>query len=399
MYLQDLAKTFISKSITLLLNFAVVILTTHLWGAEGRGIISIVIANMVIITVFNNVLSGSSMSFMLPKTGLSKLILPAIIWIITLSFLGSILFSKIQYNNILLLFVITLFTSLLNMNLCIFIGKENIKWYNLSGILFPLFVFLFVLFFEYILNIKSVNSYFGGYIIAGFVLLFITWFKIMPYFENKKTTISWNTILKTFGYGWKNELSYLLQFLNYRLSYFFILYYKDIKSVGLLSVGIAIAESIWLISKSISTVQYSKIINMKDEKTAISLTTFSAKLSLIASVMLIVVLILIPSNVYGLIFGNEFIKVKQILYLLIPGIISIAFSNIYGHYFAGVNRMKILIIKSALGLFITILFSIIFIPLFGLTGACIVISLSYLVSSIYLIVMFYKEKNAIILKP
>lgn len=399
MYLHDLAKTFISKSATLLLNFGVVILTTHLWGAEGRGIISIVISNMVIISIVNNVMSGSSISFMIPKTGLSKLILPAIIWIITSSFLGSILFSEIQYNNIFLLFIITLFTSLLNLNLCIFIGKENIKWYNLSGLLLPLFVFLFVLFFEYILKIKSINSYFGGYILAELFILFITLYKIIPYFEKNKITFSWKTTLKTLDYGWKNELSNLLQFLNYRLSYFFVLYYIDIKSVGLLSVGIAVAESIWLISKSISIVQYSKIINMKDEKNAISLTMFSAKLSLIASFILILVLILVPSNVYGLIFGNEFIKVKQIIYLLIPGIISIAFSNIHGHYFAGVNRMKILIVKSAIGLSITILFSIIFIPLFGLTGACIVTSLSYLISSFYLIIMFYKEKNAIILKP
>ena len=100
---------------------------------------------------------------------------------------------------------------------------------------------------------------------------------------------------------------------------------------------------------------------------------------------------------FTFIFGRDFATIKQLLFLLIPGIISIAISNVYGHYFAGTNRMKVLIEKSLLGLVITLGLSMILIPIWNIKGACMVTSLSYLGSSVYLMYKFYipnKPSNA-----
>ena len=143
-------------------------------------------------------------------------------------------------------------------------------------------------------------------------------------------------------------------------------------------------------AKSITTVQYSKIVNLDNPNGAIDLTKKSAKLSFYATLAMLVVLAIIPSGVFGFVFGKDFGPIKQLLFLLMPGIISIAISNVYGHYFAALNQMRVLIVKSSIGLVFTVVLSVILIPLWRIKGACVVTSVSYLSSSVYLWIAFYK---------
>jgi O-antigen/teichoic acid export membrane protein len=155
-------------------------------------------------------------------------------------------------------------------------------------------------------------------------------------------------------------------------------------------VGIAIAEAIWVICRSISTVQFSKLLNTEDMEVGLNITRKSAKISIVASALLVILFLCIPSSIYTFIFGKEFSGIKSLFVFLVPGILSLAFSNIQGHFFAARNELKVLIIKSVLGLAVTILLSVILIPRWGLVGACMVSSISYLSSSAYIMVRFNK---------
>lgn len=391
MFLQNILKTFFSKVLILLVNFAILTLTTNYFGLEGRGVISIIMADLAIIVIFNNILGGSSIVYFMNKVGLSKLVLPAVIWIILSSAIVTFVFSVLHtQQSYFILLPITLITSFLALNLLIFIGKEKILLFNIFSLLSPFLLLIFSLFFIYYFKNRTVNGYLFCYFLSQAVVFVISLIIIRPYLIKQEIGISTDIVKKSFSYGWKNELSYFIQFLNYRLSYFFILYYEDITSVGLFSVAIVVSESIWLMAKSITTVQYSKIVNLDNPKGAIELTKKSAKLSLFATLLVLVVVALIPSEVFGFVFGKDFSTIKQLLFLLMPGILSMAVSNVYGHYFAALNQMRVLIVKSTIGLVFTVLLSIILIPLWSLKGACIVTSVSYLSSSVYLLVAFYK---------
>ena len=393
MFLQNILKTFLSKVLILLINFAILMLTTNYFGLEGRGIISIVMANISIITIFNNILSGSSIVYFMPKVGLSKLILPAYLWILFSSAVVSAVFTVFHTGqSYFVLLPLALITSFLALNLLTFIGKEKIQLFNIYSLLAPLLLLVFNLGFIFLLEIKSVNAYFLCYFVSQFIVFLISLYLIKPYLNRQEIGLRKDLISQTFKYGWKNELSYLIQFLNYRLSYFFILYFQDIKAVGLFSVAIVVSESIWLMVKSITTVQYSKIVNLNNKSQSIELTKKSVKISLYSTLIMLIVLALIPSVFFGFVFGKDFSTIKYMLFLLMPGILSMAVSNVYGHYFAASNQMSVLIIKSTIGLVFTVVLSVILIPLWGLTGACIVTSVSHLSSSFYLLVAFYKHR-------
>jgi len=391
MFLQNILKTFFSKVLILFINFAILTLTTNYFGLEGRGLISIIMADLAIIVIFNNILGGSSVVYYINKVGLSKLIFPAIIWMVLSTAIGAFLFSVVHtQQNYLILFPLTLITSFFAFNLLTFIGKEKIHFFNVFSLLAPILLLLFNLGFIFLFNIRTVNAYFECYFISQFVVFVLSFFYVEKYLVKEEIGISRAIVGQVFKYGWKNELSSLIQFLNYRLSYFFILFYQDIESVGLFSVAIAVSESIWLVAKSITTVQYSKILNLNNYNEAIKLTKKSAKISLFATLSVLFVVAFIPSEVFGFVFGKDFSTTKQLLFILMPGILSMAVSNVYGHYFAATNQMRVLIIKSTLGLVFTVVLSIIFIPMWSLKGACLVTSISYLSSSVYLLVVFRK---------
>lgn len=374
------------------LTFGLVVLSTNLWGTEGRGIISITIADIAIIVIFNNLLGGSCISYFSPKIGPEKLILPAYLWIFISTLSGSIIFHLFQPQvNFWYLFFLTLFLSLQSVHLKIFAAKENFKLFNLLSLLLPLLNLVFIFVFFYIFKIKSHNSYFAGYLAA----LIIIWLLCIPltrrYFELKKMSFSRSIVKQAFEYGWQTELSYLIHFANYRLSYFLILRYMDLSSVGLYSVGIALAEALWIIVRSISIVQYSKIVNNIGQDNGINLTIDSARLSFYFSVLAAIALLAVPSEGYSIIFGKDFSQIKTVMIVLLPGIISMSFSNVHGHFFTATGKTRPVIIKSIIGLVFTLVFMPFAIKYYGLYGAGIATSVSYLASSVYLIVLFYKK--------
>ena len=179
------------------------------------------------------------------------------------------------------------------------------------------------------------------------------------------------------------------------MTYFFIASWLGLSKLGLFSVSVAIAEAVWIISKSISAIHYSKILNTQSSSLRIALTKKAAVNSFVLTVIALIVLFLIPEQFFAFMFGAEFSSVKELTIYLSPGILAIAVSNIYGHYFSGLGKMRILIVKSSLGLITTIFLIFVLLKDFELIGACIIFNFTYIISSIYLYVAFRKEKSSL----
>ena len=157
------------------------------------------------------------------------------------------------------------------------------------------------------------------------------------------------------------------------------------------SIAVSVTEAVWIISRSMSTIHYSDLVHSDDKIKNRSGTVRYARQSLLISAVILAVAALIPVNVYQFIFGNEFSDVKKYMLCLSPGVIAIAVSNLYGHYFAGTGRLNILRNKSFAGLPATVLLLPILIKKFQLTGVCITLNISYIISSAYLWYKFRQD--------
>lgn len=387
-----IVQTFISRFLILILNFGLVIYSTNMWGGEGKGVISIIIADLAIIGFFSNIFVGSSVTYFASKYKTEQVLFFAYLWSLLVGVSVPVVFSLSHslsgYTNYLV--VLSILSSLLSANINLFVGHKNIGMFNLYTILQQLIHIIFIVIIVYFINITSVSGYFIAQM-SCYLLLFLTSSaQILRYCKPSNISFSKSILGKLFNYGWKTQLSAFLQFLNNRLSFYFLEYFKGIVSVGVFSVGIACSEAIWTISRSLAVVLYADVINSENAHDSITKTKISLKISFLITLFFLIVILILPAQVYVLIFGKDFYQTKKIILLLSPGILAIAVSNIIGFYFAGINKLRILNVKSLIGLIFTVISSFYIIPKWGIEGACIITTISYCLSSALLFWRFYQ---------
>ena len=388
---NTILKTFASRFLILILNFGLVIYSTNMWGSEGKGFISLVIADLTVISFFANIFVGSSMSYFASKFKTEEILPFAYLWSVLVGILVPLIF---RFNNASAYFgyliMLSVLSSILAANVNLFVGQQNIRMFNIYTALQQIVHIIFILIIVYLIKITSVDAYFLAQIGSFGILLLGSSFQVFKTCDLKRISFSKKIGGKLFNYGWKTQLSAFLQFLNNRLSFYFLEYFKGVVSVGIFSVGIAFSEAIWTVSRSLSVVLYSDVLNNSNADEAIEKTKVSLKISFLVTLSFILAMLLIPGQLYSMIFGKDFSQTKEIILFLSPGILAIAVSNIIGHYFAGINKLRILNVKSLIGLIFTIGSSFYIIPKWGIRGACIITSVSYCISSGILFWRFYQ---------
>ncbi|MGI8893789.1 MAG: polysaccharide biosynthesis C-terminal domain-containing protein, partial [Bacteroidia bacterium] len=133
--------------------------------------------------------------------------------------------------------------------------------------------------------------------------------------------------------------------------------------------------------------------NISDLAIAQKITINMVKISFIGSLVAILILLLIPIDLYAFIFGQAFREVKTVIWFLSPGILFLAVSTVFTHYFSGLGKNHINSIASGIGLFFTLILCYLLIPVYGLAGAAAATSISYASSLFYLIYKFVFQQN------
>lgn len=388
---KTIFQTFLSRFLILILSFGLIIYTTNLWGSAGKGVVSIVTADLAIIMFLSNIFAGGSVSFFSSKLQTGQILFHAYLWSVFSGIVAPLLLAWAHPQPFTGYLVgLSVLTSLLTTNINLFVGKQHIKMYNLYTILQLAVHFLFIFGLVYAFHYVDISAYFVAQMVAYALLFIISFVQILRLYQLSEFKFSKNTAGQLFNYGWKSQLSAFLQFLNNRLSYYFLEFFKGIATVGIFSVGVAFSEAIWTMSRTLALVLYADIINSDKKEDAILKTKISMKVSFLVTLLSLGLMLLIPASLYANIFGKDFSQTKEIIALLSPGILAIAVSNVLGFYFAGINKLRILNIKSFVGLAFTVVASWYCIPKWGIVGGCIVTSVSYLLSSAILFWNFYQ---------
>jgi O-antigen/teichoic acid export membrane protein len=392
--------TILSRFVILVANFLIVVVTTQIWGSSGRGEIALVIADIAIITILSNVTCGSTIAFHAPKQKRNFLMTIAFIGAFVFSLIGSLVFSFLfGFKYFIYLFIISLLISLTSSISMFWLGKNNLKLYNILTLISPVFVLIYLLVFYFVFKITSINACFYAYY-SGLGTVLITGIITLL----KQEPLKWANItlsgLKTIGkYGFSNEFNYFIQFLNYRLSYLFIAKWLGLSQLGVFSIVVSCSEAVWIISKSMSAIHFYNVVNTANMQKSVRATTVFARQSFWISIFCLGILVIVPESLFKYVFGKEFGTVKTFLFYMLPGIIAMAVSNLYGHYFAGVGKLDILRNKALLGLFVTLVLLIFLLKRYELYGVCITLNVSYILSSLYVFWKFRIEKKLVFHGP
>jgi O-antigen/teichoic acid export membrane protein len=272
----------------------------------------------------------------------------------------------------------------------VLMGQERISAYNIISLLQVGILFTVLMFFFFGLKNREVRAYLCGLYISYAFAFFTSLFLILPSFRKKNILGSGKVIRELVHLGSVMQLGNILQFFNYRLSYYFIEFFLRRAAVGVYSVGVQLSESIWLIAKSIHLVQYTRISNEKDENYAAKLTLNLVKISFILTLLSLILIMGFLHLFFSLIFKPEFQQVPVIMLTLAGGILTFSISIILSPYFSGLGKPVHNTISAAIGLVFTLVLCVILIPRLGLIGAGLAATSSYTAATAYQFIVFIR---------
>lgn len=380
------------------LNFLLAILTTQYLGPEGKGDVSLFVLNLTIVQLANNFAGGPYLVYLVPRKNIMHLLLPSYAWALLSSVLIPVslfFFNLSGKENLIHLVIISFMFSVMSINTMIMTGKEKVNKYNITSLIqVAILISAFFLYIDYF-GIRNLSSYINALYFSSAIALAASFVFIISYFEK----ISFPDMLKTFyevlRSGLMVQAANIAQLFNYRLSFYFLDHFHEDgrKEVGIYSVAVSVAEALWLVSQSVALVLYSRISNLDDIQHSRKLTIALIKIVFIGTVFLTGILLCVPPAVFDFIFGNGFGKVKPVFFPLSAGIITLSVGIILSAYFVGTGKPQVSVFSSTLGLAVTVILGVFMIPRYGMIGAAITASASYIAGVTYQLYKFMREAD------
>ncbi len=395
--ISKILNTFGTRGISAIVNFLIAIAVSQFLGPGGKGEQGIILTTIAFVLVFSNLVGGATLVYLTPRHHFSLLLLPSYLWALLTSALAYIilsLFSIVDPAFVMHICILAVLNGFTNIHGTMLIGKERIKASNMVNLLQPVIVIACLLVFFMLADLKNINAYiyslyfaFGGSLLVSILYMRKTFGRFLMHTAGAYAMIS----RELFRLGFMNQLAHITQMMSFRLSYYVLEVYHGEASVGIYSNGIQIMESIWLISKSISLVQYARISNTDDPGYARLLTVRLLKAGIYFSMLALLILVLLPESFYLQLFGPGFSGIKTVIWILAPGVLIYNFSIILGHYFSGLGKYYVNTIASTLGLIVSIALFYLLIPAHMTAGAALASSISYFTTSLVVIIFFLRE--------
>ena len=395
--------TFGTRLLNALVGFVTLWFGTNFLGREAWGIGATVLVDVSLLLIAVELLSGSGLIYYTPRKSFVTLFKISYAWIFMM--VASLVFIFFLLNDfapdiydafvpegygphiILMVFLYGLH----NFNMNVLLGKERVGTQNVLFIIQFMTQLISMILYIFVFDIRNADAFVYS-LITGYATVNICGFIcILPYFNDNQHERLIPTAKEMFNFGSMIQLSTLVTMINRRISYFVIKRFFGMSEVGVYTSGTQVSEATKLIGNSIALVQFSSISNMDDKKKAAELTVTFLKLAVILTALCMLVICLIPKSIYAWIFTPEFAETKDVLVSLSPGMVFMAANMIFSHYFSGVNLPKHNLYGSVVGLLVTIPSIYLLIPKYGIIGAGISVSLTYLATIVYQWIIFKKE--------
>lgn len=390
---QKITVTFFSKLSNALLGFLNAILITQYLGADGKGETSLFMASVSLCLMFCQLMSGNLLIFLSSRMPISALLIVSYICSILMSTIFSLtlyIFHLLPGEYLMDCIAISTFFTLFHAHAFILLGKNRTHLYNIL-IPLPLLLQLIigVILFIALHNhdtthyIHSLNSVFG-------LSFFISFLCVLPKigvikFPNK------NTVRAIWEKGSQAQLSNILFFFNNRIFFYLLGFYFLQTEVGIYSVAIMLIESVLLIGNSFSLILYARISTANCTRESVSITKKCMLISFSLTLFALLLIVLIPNDVYVILFGKDFISVKKIALYLSPGTLLMSTYYVTSSYFSGIGKFRYNNYAIGLGLLLTVVAGIIFIPNGDVFTAAIITSISFSTIALCSLWQFRKE--------
>ena len=399
--LKKIIFAFQANFLVTVLNLIIILITSRYLGAAGRGYLSIIATYLGIIQLITGIIGPGTLPFLLRKFNYASIFFLAVLWSVTISIITTFLLTLVGFINreISIVFFLNAFTgSIFFLNIRMLISNNKLRWYNLLVILQPVIILACLFAFDNNFNRNDFfNFQFASYLI---IILISTIILKGDIFKKPQISTIKKLTSEAFILGAFNQLSSFTQLINYRLSFLFLEKFSGLKSVGIFSIILSIANVVWLFSTTVGTLIGEEMNRFKDNYyKGLQLINKYLKVTITVSLMFLVIINLLPSAVYVYILGLEFDSIRNYLMIFSPAILIFSISKVSAFYFSSLGRVRVSFYASVIGLIPT-LAGIWLIKYLDIYGVIISTTLSFSFSTFVFLVYYFKnKKKSISVKP
>lgn len=395
----------ISRQITgVLLGLLLSVIIARELGKAGSGMYALIILLPTMLVAFLNLGVGTSTVYYLGKrlyslttiirtNIISALLLSAISIVFGLIFLITI-YPNTSFRDIPIhtLYGIIFTVPILFLNefsIVIFQGKNDFRTYNTLALSRQIASLLTLVVCLYLLNLGLFGAVLSFAIGAIFQLLLTIFFlKTRLNIQVWKGSFSKEYFGKSLKFGLKAHFSNMLAFVNYRADTVVIKFFSTNAAVGLYNIAVTIAERLWIVSQSISTVLFPKVASLKDEDEKKHLTSLVSRFVLWFSIIAGIAFYFASDLVISILYGEEFKESAVILKVLLPGIVFFSVDRILSSDLAGRGKPELNMYTSLFTVIGNIVLNILLVPKYGVYGAAFSTSLTYSLSTLIKIFIY-----------
>jgi O-antigen/teichoic acid export membrane protein len=180
----------------------------------------------------------------------------------------------------------------------------------------------------------------------------------------------------TLSFGLKGHIGNVLQFFNYRLDMFIVNLFLGPGGVGIYSVSVSLAELLWNLPNAVGFVIFPKAAATKPEVmnnftprafwVTLGLTALGAGGLAMAGRQLI-----------NIVYSSAFVQAYAPMLVLLPGVVMLGGAKVLTNEIAGRGYPHYNSINAGLALILTVVFDLMLIPRYGVTGAALASSIAY----------------------
>ncbi len=391
--IRNIINTLITKFSSALFGFATIVLVSRALGTAGKGEQAIVVYNIYVLLLLFTLIGNSTLVYLASRRDVGKLLSVSLAWVVGIAILllaFFVLFPQFAFPYILVSIPIAAVAAVGEINQFLLLGKERIREANLVKLLYPLVSFsaMGIMWgFDRLSSVwDCILAICLGYLAA---LIYGVWLLKGEYRSIKRLSFKeFSSVFKTlFTLGATKQVGSIAQSLNYRFSFYILGFYCGESLVGIYSNGASIGEAVMLFGSSLALVQYSTLSNSRNTLGAKRLTWQMSAVNALFSFLALAVLCFIPEKVYVFLFGAGFEGVRSVVRMLSVGLLLLGISSNFTQYFYSKGNFRISTAASLVGLAVTLVGSLVFVPLCGIRGAALTASASYCIT--FLIELFF----------
>jgi O-antigen/teichoic acid export membrane protein len=378
-------------------------------GPEGKGVLAIYQANAQLLTVFFSLSFGNVLSYFIPSgklkvekmLGMSLIILffgAICILLLTLLFyytdFRSYLFPS-KCSSFLYVMWIFLYSVLSIVNIIAAGFFQGLKLFLLINRISVFNSVLNLLFFGVLFAIYHFNYFNVTFHILLFCLLILTLINtlqfILPFFTVVKVIPDFKISLRDemkpiFSFAFHTHLALFINFFNGRLSLWILNYYLNEVAIGLFSLATNLIVIFNMISAPIGNILM-PFLSSENEKNKNEMFYKYSKINCTVLFGIAIFSFFISILIIPLIYGVEFSDSVLLFQILLPGILLSSVTRLLAVYIAASNKQVYNLYPTIVGFFANVFLSFFLIKYYGLIGAAIAGSLTYILSC--MVTMYY----------